>query len=171
MRKFPYRIAHVRELCKSNTALETIPNERQTERLLEVASTSCSPEWSHRGRCMQPCQDLLLESTFDSRNFLPLPQVYRKGSALASGKIPRARSANAFQACAGSLADLFYHAGSFPFRRQSRLQRCGEMLSPQAHVSTQSAIGKRGSHQPGFLARACDGVSEEECFTELVPLQ
>src|SRR5439155_7642775 len=128
MRKFPYRIAHVRELCKSNTALETIPNERQTERLLEVASTSCSPEWSHRGRCMQPCQDLLLESTFDSRNFLPLPQVYRKGSALASGKIPRARSANAFQACAGSLADLFYHAGSFPFRRQSRLQRCGEML-------------------------------------------
>jgi hypothetical protein len=35
------------------------------------------------------------------------------------------------------------HAGSFPVRHQSHLQRCAEMLSSQAHVSTQSAIGKR----------------------------
>src|SRR5207237_10188582 len=63
------------------------------------------------------------------------------------------------------------HAGSFPVRPQSHLQRCAQILSSQAHVSTQSAIRKRGSHLPGFLARACDGVSEEECFTELVHLQ
>ncbi len=70
------------------------------------------------------------------------------------------------KSCAGSLVYLFskrpcshneqheQHAGSFPVRRQSPLQHCGEMLSSQAHGATQSAIGKRVSHTPGFLALA-----------------
>ena len=85
--------------------------------------------------------------------------------------------------CAGSLADLFSqrpwsrneqhepHAGSFPVRHQSHLQRCAEMLSSQAHVSTQSAIGKREDRLPATLALASDPVSEEECFSALVHLQ
>src|SRR5436305_12744817 len=63
------------------------------------------------------------------------------------------------------------NAGSFPVRHQSHLQRCTEMLSSQAHVSTQSAIGKREDRLPATLVLACDTVSEEECFTALVPLQ
>ncbi len=73
--------------------------------------------------------------------------------------------------CAGSLADLFSqrpcsrteqhepHAGSFQVRRYSHLPLCGEILSSQAHVSTQSAILKRGSHLPGFSTLTCDAVS------------
>src|SRR5437764_9435414 len=63
------------------------------------------------------------------------------------------------------------HAGSFPVRHQSHLQRGAEMLSSQAHVSTQSAIGKREDRLPAALALASDPVSEEECFTAPVPLQ
>ncbi len=63
------------------------------------------------------------------------------------------------------------HAGSFPVRPQSHLQRCGEILSSQAHVATQSAMLKRGYHLPVFLALASDAVSEEECFSALVHLQ
>src|SRR2546430_17121145 len=46
------------------------------------------------------------------------------------------------------------HAGSFPVRHQSHLQRGAEMLSSQAHVSTQSAIGKREDRLPAALALA-----------------
>src|SRR6266699_1158355 len=68
--------------------------------------------------------------------------------------------------CGGYLVSLFsqrplsrneqheQHAGSFPVRHQSHLQRCAEMLSSQAHVSTQSAIAKREDRLPGFLAPA-----------------
>jgi hypothetical protein len=63
------------------------------------------------------------------------------------------------------------HAGSFPVRRQSHLQRCAEMLSSQAHVATQSAIGKREGRLLATLALASETVSEEECFSALVPLQ
>jgi len=35
------------------------------------------------------------------------------------------------------------------------------MLSSQAHVATQSAIGKREDRLPATLALACDPVSEE----------
>jgi len=63
------------------------------------------------------------------------------------------------------------HAGSFPVRHQSHRQRCAEILSSQAHVSTQSAIGKREDRLPATLTLACDTVSEEECFSALVPLQ
>ena len=45
------------------------------------------------------------------------------------------------------------------------------MLSSQAHGATQSAILKRVSHLPGFSALTCDTLSEEEGFSELVPLQ
>ena len=45
------------------------------------------------------------------------------------------------------------------------------MLSSQAHVSTQSAIGKREDRLPATLALASDPVSEEEGFTAPVPLQ
>src|SRR6266516_903143 len=62
------------------------------------------------------------------------------------------------------------NAGSFPVRHQSHLQRCTEMLSSQAHVSTQSAIGKREDRLPATLALACDTVSEEECFSALFHL-
>ena len=66
-------------------------------------------------------------------------------------------------ACGGYLVYLFSkrplslneqhepHAGSFPVRHQSHLQRCSEMLSSQAHVSTQSAIGKREERLAGAL--------------------
>ena len=63
------------------------------------------------------------------------------------------------------------NAGSFPVRHQSHLQRCTEMLSSQAHVSTQSAIGKREERLPATLALACDTVSEEKCFSALFHLQ
>src|SRR5947208_14038835 len=68
--------------------------------------------------------------------------------------------------CADSLADPFSkrpwsrnephepHAGSFPVRRQSHLQRCTEMLSSQAHGATLSALLKRVCHLPGFLVLA-----------------
>jgi hypothetical protein len=56
-------------------------------------------------------------------------------------------------------------------RRQSHLQRCAEMLSSQAHGSTQSAIGKREDRLPATLALASETVSEEGCFSALVPLQ
>src|SRR5205807_219941 len=70
--------------------------------------------------------------------------------------------------CGGSLVYLFSqrplsrneqhepHAGSFPVRHQSHLQRCAEMLSSQAHVATQSAIRKRVYHLPGFLSLTFD---------------
>ena len=48
----------------------------------------------------------------------------------------------------------YTHAGSFPVRHQSRLQRCAEMLSSQAHVSTHEAIGKREDRLPAVLALA-----------------
>ncbi len=68
--------------------------------------------------------------------------------------------------CGGSLVYLFsqrplsrneqheQHAGSFPVRHQSRLQRCAEMLSSQAHVSTHEAIRKREDRLPAVLALA-----------------
>jgi hypothetical protein len=68
--------------------------------------------------------------------------------------------------CGGSLVSLFSqrpwsrneqhepHAGSFPVRPQSHLQRCAEMLSSQAHVSTHEAIGKREDRLPAALALA-----------------
>ena len=68
--------------------------------------------------------------------------------------------------CADSLADLYSkrpwshnqqhepHAGSFPVRRHSHLQRCAEMLSSQAHGATLSALLKRVCHLPGFLVLA-----------------
>jgi hypothetical protein len=86
------------------------------------------------------------------------------------------------EARAGSLAYLFSqrplsrneqhepHAGSFPARRQNRLQRCAEIRSSQAPGATPSAIRKRVSHLPGFSALTSDTLSEE-CFSELVPLQ
>jgi hypothetical protein len=85
--------------------------------------------------------------------------------------------------CADYLADPFSkrplscneqhepHAGSFPVRDQSHRQRCAEVLSSQAPGATQSAMPKRVSHLPGFSALTSDTLSEEECFTELVPLQ
>jgi len=45
------------------------------------------------------------------------------------------------------------------------------MLSSQAHGATQSAVLKRVSHLPGFSALTSDTLSEEESFSELVPLQ
>jgi hypothetical protein len=77
--------------------------------------------------------------------------------------------------CGGSLVYLFskrplslnkqhvQHARSFPVRRQSHLQLCAEMLSSQAHVATQSAIGKREDRLLATLALASETVSEEEC--------
>jgi hypothetical protein len=93
------------------------------------------------------------------------------------------RAVQSALSCAGYLAYLFSkrlcrrneqhepHAGSFPVRRQIHLQICGEMLSSQAHVSIQSAMLKRVSHLPGFSALTFDAGEEEECFSELVPLQ
>jgi hypothetical protein len=50
------------------------------------------------------------------------------------------------------------HAVSFHVRRHSHLQLCGEILSSQAHVSTQLAILKQVYHMPDFLALASDAV-------------
>ena len=55
---------------------------------------------------------------------------------------------------------------------QSHLQRCAEMLSSQAHVSTQSAIRKREERLPAALALAAAACSQqEECFPQLFPPQ
>ena len=97
------------------------------------------------------------------------------GFGFTANKVLGVLEAGKSASCGGYLVYLFSHrplsrndqherhAGSFPVRHQSHLQRCGEILSSQAHVATQSAIRKRVYHLPGFLSltfdhRAVDGA-------------